>query len=663
VSTSRNGTSVVVQAVPADPKVRGGGPSREHPESVGSRPGHRIRGAQVAPASSVTIYGMGIQLRQLLDVPVWRAFDIDDSGRILAGYDASGSVQLVELAEDGTATRLTALPGACTGRYLPGTRSVVVEHDKGGDERHQLSLLSLAQLPVEPVGLDQLEPLVRDERFFHNLVDVGFGRIVYTTNRRNSIDFDVVVRDSATGTETVVYDQGGAIFEVAIAPDGQNAVLVRSATQPMSEQLVAVEARSGRLRALTGENEHAQHLRPFWDGDASSLIVTTDRGREYTVIARLDLVTGEWTELVTAESRDVTGWLSPDKRLVLALANADGAARLALHDAVTGRLLRAVELPDDGWTGDPVLPNPVWSPDARFVAVSFSSATIPGSILRVDVESGGVTTVAESIGLPDGARLARPVSFGVPSPDGEVIPCFVYRSPDPTDPGLASSAVLYIHGGPEGQAVRSFNPVIQGLAAAGHTVLVPNVRGSTGYGKRWYSADDVRLRLNSVGDLAALYQWLPTVGADPARAALWGGSYGGYMVLAGLAFQPDLWAAGVDIVGISSLVTFLENTSAYRRSQREHEYGSLEHDRDFLGSASPLSRIDAIRAPLFVIHGANDPRVPLTEAEQLTAALRKNEIECELLVYADEGHGLVQRANRLDAYPKAAAFLARHLAG
>jgi dipeptidyl aminopeptidase/acylaminoacyl peptidase len=133
------------------------------------------------------------------------------------------------------------------------------------------------------------------------------------------------------------------------------------------------------------------------------------------------------------------------------------------------------------------------------------------------------------------------------------------------------------------------------------------------------------------------------------------------MVLAGLAFQPELWACGVDIVGISDLVTFLENTSGYRRSHREREYGSLIRDREFLERASPLRRVDAIRAPLFVIHGSNDPRVPLSEAEQIVASLRSRDIPCELHVYPDEGHGLAKLANRLDAYPKAFQFLDRYL--
>jgi dipeptidyl aminopeptidase/acylaminoacyl peptidase len=598
----------------------------------------------------------------LLELRLWTAFDIDDGGRILAGYDGTGSVQLVELALDGTATQLTKLPGDCAGRYLPGTRSVVVEHDQGGDERNQLSLLSLDPLPAEPVGVDGMVPLVRDERFFHNLVDVVPGRVLYTTNRRNAVDFDVVAREIPTGVDSVIYDQGGGIDEVSISPDGHRAILVRAAKQPMSEQLVLVDSNSNAVRELTEAQECAQHFHPYWDSSAGSIIVTTDRDREFTVIARLDLLTGKWTELVSFAGREVTGWVSPSRRFVLVRSNDDGAARLSLHDATTGDLLRLVELPGDGWTGAPGLPDPVWSPDSRFIALSYSSATVPGSVLRIDVATGTVSTVAEATGLPSGGSLVEPSVHRVPARDGELIPCFVYRSQEPIDPSLAGSAVLYIHGGPESQAVRDFDPVIQGLAAAGYAVLLPNVRGSTGYGKRWYSADDRRRRLDSVEDLAALHAWLPTVGLDPGRAALWGGSYGGYMVLAGLAFQPALWAAGVDIVGISSLVTFLENTSGYRRALREPEYGSLEHDREFLLSASPISRIGQVQAPLFVVHGANDPRVPLSEAEQLVGAVRENRVECELLVYADEGHGLAQRSNRLDAYPKAAAFLARRLA-
>jgi dipeptidyl aminopeptidase/acylaminoacyl peptidase len=219
-----------------------------------------------------------------------------------------------------------------------------------------------------------------------------------------------------------------------------------------------------------------------------------------------------------------------------------------------------------------------------------------------------------------------------------------------------------IHGGPEAQLRPIFSPLAQYFVTNGYAVAAPNVRGSTGYGKRYEHLDDVRKRLDSVHDLAGLQDWLAGVeGVDARTAILYGGSYGGYMVLAGLAFQPERWAAGIEVVGISSLVTFLENTAAWRRYFREREYGSLEHDRDFLLEISPLTRVDEIRAPLFIIHGANDPRVPVGEARQIHSSLTGRGIPCELLVYEDEGHGLKRLPNRLEAYPRAVEFLERVL--
>ena len=608
---------------------------------------------------------MGLDLAQLLAVSVFQAFDADSAGRILAGSDEAGSMQLTEISPDGSAVTLTALPGPCSGRYLPGERTVVVSHDDGGNERKQLSLLRLP-LPAGPAGLADLEPLVHDPRYMHLLADVSAGRICYLTNRRDGVRFDAVLRDLATGTEETAFASEGGIHEAVASPDGRWLAVGVPSALANSDQILLVDLTQppgpGRLRALTGAGEHASQERLQWLPGSDGLIASTNRNREFTAIARYSLAAESWTWLITDEERDLAGWLSPDGSLILVERNDDGASVLTLHDGATGAPLRDVPLPAAGCVTAIRLPDPRWSPDGRAIAMSIAAADMPGDVLLADPATARVRALTSSARYLGGSAAALPEAHQIPAPDGELVPCLVYRSEDAADPGLAESAVLVIHGGPESQAKRDFNPLVQALAAAGHTVLAPNVRGSVGYGKRWYSADDVTLRLESVADLAAIHAYLPKLGVDPARAALYGGSYGGYMVLAGLAFQPELWAAGVDIVGISSLVTFLENTSAYRRAQREREYGSLEHDRDFLLAASPLTRIDAIRAPLFIIHGANDPRVPLSEAEQLHAALTARGQECELLVYPDEGHGLAKRANKLDAYPKALAFLARHLA-
>jgi acetyl esterase/lipase len=575
-----------------------------------------------------------LDITRLLELTTWRAFDVTDDGRVLAGCDESGSVQLVELADD-RRTELTALAGAVTGRYLPGERAVVVQHDSDGNERGQLSLLRLDDRRSRPAQLSELEPLVRDPEHVHRLLDVLPGRIVYATNRRNGVDFDVVIRSVFTGEEHVVHDGGGMVSEVSVSPDSRFAAITVPAAKPLSDQVILAdtmpETGADRLRELTGRDLAARHLHPGWR--AGGLVVTSDAGRDRTGIAGLDPRTGEHRWLVTSESHDLSARLSPNGETLLVTTAVDGSHRVALHDAGTGEHRMDVALPTEGWCGYP-LPEPVWSPDSRFAALSFSSPTTPGDVLLVDTATGTCKPLTFSAAQLAGEVITEPSVHRVPARDGQNIPCFRYSPASPD-----GSAVLIIHGGPESQSVRAFNPLVQAMVSQGHTVLVPNVRGSTGYGKRWYSADDARNRLESVQDLADLHRWLPSVGLDPSRAALWGGSYGGYMVLAGLAFQPELWAAGVDIVGISSLVTFLENTAPYRRAHREREYGSLRADADFLREASPLNRASAIAAPLFVLHGANDPRVPLSEAEQIVEAVRANDVPCEFHVYPDEGHG------------------------
>src|SRR5581483_4056855 len=246
-----------------------------------------------------------------------------------------------------------------------------------------------------------------------------------------------------------------------------------------------------------------------------------------------------------------------------------------------------------------------------------------------------------------------------PSFDERKIPAFLYL------PRVQQSnlpVIIDVHGGPEGQTRPSFYPVTQYLINRGYGVLAPNVRGSTGYGYEYQSLDDVRKRMDSVADLKYAALWLAEKGiADPQRIAVMGGSYGGFMVLAAITTYPDLWAAAVDIVGIANFVTFLKNTGPWRRKLREAEYGSLEQDREFLEEISPIHHVDRITSPLMVIHGANDPRVPVGEAEQIVAGLRERGRPVAYLRFEDEGHGLVKLPNRIRAYTEVAAFLDRYL--
>ena len=252
-------------------------------------------------------------------------------------------------------------------------------------------------------------------------------------------------------------------------------------------------------------------------------------------------------------------------------------------------------------------------------------------------------------------------TFDSDRPDGvPAIPAWFYRPATASDEALP--VIVFVHGGPEWQTKAFFHFLVQYFAQSGFAVLAPNVRGSTGYGKTYSHMDDVEKRLDSVADLAHAAHWLQEQpGIDGERIVVYGGSYGGFMVLAALTDYPELWAAGVDVVGISNFVTFLKNTSDYRRAHREAEYGSLERDLEVLERISPIHKVDQIVAPLMVIHGANDPRVPLSETEQLVEALQARDVPVEFLVFDDEGHGIHKLKNKRVAYPAIVDFLKRHV--
>jgi dipeptidyl aminopeptidase/acylaminoacyl peptidase len=599
----------------------------------------------------------GARVRELLELRRSTLFDIDSEDRLLVGNDDSGSVQLYELGPDGGWTQLTDLGEPCTGRYLPGERAVVVSADTGGTERTQLSLLRLDGTGPAAGRLAELVPVVHDPAFIHNLLDVQPDRLVYATNRRNGVDFDVVLRTLSSGAEQVVWDGGGWFSDARVSGDGRWVVLSRLTLLPASSELLLVEVGTGRAEPITDATVPGAWSNVRWLPDSSGLLASSDSGTEFVSLRHFQLADRRWSPVVATEGSDVLGWPAPDGRRLAVVHARDGADELTVVDWAGGPLGaeggQPVRFPNPGALTFTSVP--VWAPDSSLLGMTFASPVQPPEAYTW---RGGEHAERRTTSNPAAATegLVLPTAVRVPAPDGERIPVLLLAPREPD-----GSAVLVIHGGPEAASVRSWSPVAAALTLAGHTVVLPNVRGSSGYGRRWLSLDDVDKRLDSVADLVAVRDWLPSVGVDPGRVALYGGSYGGYMVLAGLTFYPELWAAGVDIVGISSLVTFLQNTSAYRRAYREREYGRLDADREVLEAASPLPRSDRIRAPLLVIHGANDPRVPLSEAEQVVAAVRANGVECQLLVYPDEGHGLAKRANQLDAYPQVLDFLARHL--
>jgi dipeptidyl aminopeptidase/acylaminoacyl peptidase len=587
--------------------------------------------------------------------------DVDDrvdDEHVLVRSDRTGTMQLYELDPDGRPCQLTALEDPVSAaRYVPGARRAVIGVDAGGDEHHQVYLIDLDR-SVPATGRADLEALTAAPAYGHQLAGVSplGNQIAYLSNRRNGVDFDLWVCELQRREHRIVYAEGGWCQPSSgYSPDGRVVAIGRPGRRPLDVGLLLVDVATGEWReVLPHPDEAALVGAPAWVDD-STFYLSSNVGRDLAGIVRYDLASGQATPLGGAgDEWDADVVSSADGQVLLVVENRNGANGMRVFDAVHGDELGEVPTAELGVVMSYATPPPKLSRDGARVYFSLSTPRRPADLWVHDRRTGESRQLTENPGSVDPDLLAPAEPLRTTAADGESIPLFVYR-PEPS--AAPPPAVVVVHGGPEAQAMRTFNPVVQVLRSAGYGVVVPNVRGSTGYGKRYASLDDTTKRLDSVRDLAAVHDWLEGAGFDTSRAALWGASYGGYMVLAGLAFQPGRWAAGVDIVGISDLVTFLEHTSDYRRAHREREYGSLERDRAFLEQASPLRHVDAIEAPLFVVHGRNDPRVPVSEAEQLVARLEQRGIRCDLTVYGNEGHGLSRLENRVDAYGRALAFL------
>jgi dipeptidyl aminopeptidase/acylaminoacyl peptidase len=576
-----------------------------------------------------------------------------DGTEALLRSDESGSMQIYRLPlQGGEPTRLTFLDEpVAAARYIPGSPDAVIAVDSGGDENYQLWRVGLHG--------GAMRTLVVEAGVKHDLGDVSRdGRLLaFTSTRRNRIDFDVYVLDLADGSSRIVLEGGANVIE-SFSPDGRRLTVFRvDGEVALSGDLRLVELGSGDVRTIVERAGAGTAHATSWYPDSSAFLFSTDAGRDVAAIARYDIATASW-EYVIETAWDSEASLSSDGRSALVVHAEDAVTRLHLYNAETFAPTRELPLPDVGaGFAMPLVPRPQLSRDGSSALLTFTSTAQPLTPMRIDTAGTGHPKRL----LPDGGTVppelaVTPELHRIASFDGEQITYFLYR-PHAEHPPV----VMVVHGGPEARFVPRYDPFILRLVAAGIAVVAPNVRGSAGWGRRFTSLDDRRLRLNAVRDLSTVHGSLATRDVDPTRVAVIGASYGGYMSLAALAFSPELWAAGVAIVGISSLLTFLENTSPYRRRFREVEYGFLDTDRDFLIAASPITRVDDMRAPLMLVHGANDPRVPVGEARQLHALLQARGVECELLIYDDEGHGLAKRVNRLDAYPRMFDFMRRHL--
>jgi dipeptidyl aminopeptidase/acylaminoacyl peptidase len=598
---------------------------------------------------------LGARLDQYQNARAAALLDVaPDGSAILVGTRFASTVQLHLVSRPlGMREQLTfGKEPVRDARFAPGDpRTIYYLQDAGGGEAYQLYRLDRRSGRAE---------LLTDGRSRHEALAVSPDgkRLAWSGTGRNGKDTDVYVAEAArpAGARRVV-EGAGTFHPLDFSPDGGR-LLVRQFRSIADADLLLVDVATGAARPLLAGKGSVRDAAFSADGRAAYAV--TDRLGDLNALVRVDLAAAGTAPRPVAPGvgTDVERVAVARDGRVAFVSNADGYSLLHLLDPRTGRLAAAA-LPRG-------VADAIRFPAGRSdrLAVAISPPTSPLDVHVLDLRSGRAERWTRSeVGGLDPSTFVEPELVSYPSTGGVQVPAFLYRK---AGEGKRPVVVLW-HGGPEAQFRPSFSPFVQFLATElGVAVLAPNVRGSDGYGKAYLALDDGVRREESLADVGATFDFVAgRPDLDAARLAVYGGSYGGYLVLASMVFFGERVKAGVDVVGISSLPTFLRSTAEYRRDLRRAEYGD-ERVPEVLAvqeRISPLNHVARLRAPLFVVQGANDPRVPRSEAEQIVAAVREKGKEVWYLLALDEGHGFQKKENRDAMTAAIALFLERQLLG
>ena len=541
----------------------------------------------------------------------------------------------------------------------------VFAKDRGGDEFSQLYWFD---------ALTRSTTLLTDGKRSQNggtVLNRDGSLMAFSSTARNGTDRDIWIRDTKQGGNRLLLSAGGSWVPMDFSPDGER-LLVSKYVSASESQPGVVDVASGKLTLFPVDGGKAAFGGFAFAPDGHAVYFVSDepvdgQPSEFLRLRYHDPRSGKAQVLTADIPWDVEGFtIAHDGRHLAYMTNEDGIGKVHVVTLPDHRPVPLPELPIG------VLGGAEFSPDGKRLALTLNTATSPSDAFVIGLADRSLERWTRSeVGGLDTAKFVAPTLVRFPTfdeVDGQrrTIPAFYYR-PANVPAGRKLPVVINIHGGPESQSVPAFNPSTQFLVnELGVAMLIPNVRGSSGYGKTFLSLDNAEKREDSVKDIGALLDWIalqPEL--DASRVGVVGGSYGGYMVLASLMHYSDRIRAGIDVVGISDFTTFLTNTEDYRRDLRRAEYGD-ERDpamKAVFDRISPLKNASRIRAPLFVAQGRNDPRVPYTEAEQIAKAVRGNDQPVWFLMFDDEGHGFRKKSNSDYFGAASVLFWQQHLLG
>lgn len=530
--------------------------------------------------------------------------------------------------------------------HSPDGNKTVAGVDWKGNEKQQLFLLKDDH--------SKLEPLVHSPEHFHYIG--GWSpdgkHISYSSNRRHPGYFDVFIADIETKETEKVFSFDGNCQPLSwIDPDN---LLISIRETNLDSAIYCLNIKTKHKFRIGKEEILARYKSLVMKSGGKEGYILTDLEEETLHLSRFSLaVPDHFVKLVSWKKCDIEEIaLSPNDEFLAFTVNEGGISRLGIYRPESNEKHMIKDIPEG------VIDSLSWLNNDEFV-FALKTPVMPGDIWSYSLKNQAVkrlTFIGES--EIAGHQWKKPELCTFTSFDGLEVPYFYYKQGSEKN----KPAVIYVHGGPEGQTKAEYHPVIQYLVQQGFEVAAPNVRGSSGYGRTYIQLDDARKRMDSVQDLTWLVKDLiESHGVDHEKIGIMGRSYGGFMVLAALTHYPNLWAAGVDIVGISNLKTLLTNTGEWRRRLRECEYGSLKEHSGFFDEIAPLYHSHKIKAPLLVFHGKNDTRVPVSEAEQLVNDMRERKQEVDFILFEDEGHQTEKLENHITMHSKTVEFFVKHL--
>ena len=577
-----------------------------------------------------------------------------DEKQILVSSNASGAFSVYTIPVAGGAPAAVTKPSADSTYavdFFYNDDRILFTRDKGGDENNHLFVRELDGTEKDLTPGDKLKASFAGWRQDGSAFFVA-------TNERDPKFFDLYRYDAKTYARTMFYKNETGMNPSTISRDEKWIALGKPNTTS-DRDIYLYNTETKESKHITPHKEAASYAAASFDPQSKRLFIVTNAAGEFAAVRTYDLASGEMKDHEKADWDIVGTGFSRDGKVRISAVNQDGSIVVRMFEGPEEKPVKLPSIPGGEMRQTAI------SPSGKLLAFYLNGDRSPNNLYVHDFKSGKTRALTQSLSKeidPNDLVEAEVVRFK--SFDGTVIPSIYYK-PKGASASNKVPALVYVHGGPGGQTTRGYSSQIQYLVNNGFAVLGINNRGSSGYGKTFFASDDQKHGREPLWDCVEAKAFLASMGhIDHQRIGIIGGSYGGYMVLAAMAFRPEAFKVGVDIFGVSNWVRTLESIPPYWEAQRKALYaeiGDPATQKDYLVATSPLFHAKEIRKPLMVIQGANDPRVIKPESDEIVEAVKKNNVPVEYVVFPDEGHGFSKKKNNAEANARIVQFLDKYL--